>query len=326
MSIGDKQNLIKTIETELGKKLNSVSTADAMTSIVAILGQYNVDRIAFSNAAEDDFLQAFLDSKQIEGRSEKTLDHYEYILKRMFKAVGVPTGSITVYHLRSYMMQMRNDGISDRTLEGIRCVFSSFFGWLKKEKLITDNPCDNLGSIKHIKKIRLPFSDVEIELLKEHCPTDRDRALICFLLATGCRISEVCNLDIADVDFQSMECKVLGKGNKERTVFLDDVAAMQLKRYLSTRNDASPALFIGKGTERMTAGGVRFRLNTIAQRANVSNVHPHRFRRTLATNLIDRGMPIQEVASILGHENINTTMTYVCINKSNVKNAYKKYV
>lgn len=123
-----------------------------------------------------------------------------------------------------------------------------------------------------------------------------------------------------------MECTVLGKGNKERTVFLDNIATMQLKRYLESRKDKNPALFTGKGSDRLTPGGVRFRLNTIARNAGVENVHPHRFRRTLATSLIDRGMPIQEVASILGHENINTTMTYVYVNKNNVKNAYRRYV
>lgn len=326
MSIGDKQNFLKHVETEISKQLNAVATADILGIISSALSPYSMERVATDKYDGDDFLKAFLDSKRIEGRSEKTLNHYDYVITRMLNVVGIPTAEITVYHLRSYLMQMRNNGISDRTLEGFRCVFSSFFGWLKKEKLIADNPCDNLGSIKHIKKLRLPFTDVEIEKLKENCHTDRDKALFSFLLSTGCRISEVCNIDIKDVDFQTMECTVLGKGNKERTVFMDDIAAMHLKKYLEGRTDDSPALFIGKGTDRMTPGGVRFRLNTIAKNANVENVHPHRFRRTLATNLIDRGMPIQEVASILGHENINTTMTYVCINKSNVKNAYRKYV
>lgn len=215
--------------------------------------------------------------------------------------------------------------IADRTLEGYRTVFSSFFGWLYKEKLIQDNPCANLGPIKHMKKVRVPYSEVELEKLKEACQTVRDKTIIYFLLSTGCRISEICGLDRDDIDFMTLECTVLGKGNKERTVFLDDITAMMLKRYLAERKDNSPALFIGKGSERMTPGGVRFRLKTIAERAGVQNVHPHRFRRTLATNLIDRGMPIQEVASILGHDNINTTMTYVYIKKENVKNAYRKY-
>ena len=274
---------------------------------------------------DDDLLRAFLDAKRLEGRSEKTIYGYRRIIERMLESVKVPTYEISIYNLRSYLMQERNRGISDVTLEGNRNVFSSFFGWLYKEKLIQDNPCANLGPIKHIKKIRVPFSEVEIEMLKEACKTARDKALISFLLATGCRISEVCNLNRDDIDYQNLECTVLGKGNKERTVFLDDITAMLLKRYLAERTDDMPALFIGKGTERLAPGGVRFRLNEIADRAGVQNVHPHRFRRTLATNLIDRGMSIQEVASILGHENINTTMTYVYINKENVKNAYRKY-
>jgi site-specific recombinase XerD len=150
--------------------------------------------------------------------------------------------------------------------------------------------------------------------------------MISFLLSTGCRISEVCGLNRESVDLKNLECTVLGKGDKERTVFFDDVTAMLLNRYFSERKDNSPALFAGKGTDRMTPGGVRAKLKTIAQRAHVENVHPHRFRRTLATTLIDRGMDIQEVAALLGHEKLDTTLKYVYINKVNVKNAYKKYV
>lgn len=201
----------------------------------------------------------------------------------------------------------------------------SFFGWVQREGLIPNNPCGNLSTIKCGKEVRLPFSDVDIERLKETCETARDKALIAFLLSTGCRVGEVCGLNRADIDFANLECTVLGKGNKERTVYLDNVAAMQLRIYLNTRTDTCEALFAGKGSERLQAGGIRKRLNEIGEKAGVENVHPHRFRRTLATTLINHGMPIQEVAKILGHEKIDTTMTYVYIDKTNVKNAYRRY-
>ena len=326
MSIAAKQNFLKTLEKVIADKVTVTNAAEIMSAISSELHRYDMELHDQNlKSGSDDLLQAFIDAKRIEGRSEKTMVHYRYIINNMLDATQVPAYQISIYNLRGYLMQERNRGISDRTLEGYRSVFSSFFGWLHKEKLIEDNPCVNLGPIKHTRKVRTPYSDVEIEMLKEACESNRDKALISFLLSTGCRISEVCQLNRDDIDFQALECTVLGKGNKERTVFLDDITAMLLKRYLASRKDDSPALFAGKGSDRMTPGGVRFRLNTIAKKAGVQNVHPHRFRRTLATSLIDRGMSIQEVASILGHDNINTTMTYVYINKSNVKNAYRKY-
>ena len=154
---------------------------------------------------------------------------------------------------------------------------------------------------------------------------DRDKAIVCLLLSTGCRISELCALNRGDVDFQNKQCAVLGKGNKERTVYLDSVASMILKRYLKSRTDFSQALFVGKGTERLTPGGVRFMMKTLEEDSGVENVHPHRFRRTLATNLLNRGMPIQEVAKILGHEKLDTTMMYAFVDEQNVKASYCKY-
>ena len=327
MSIADKQIFLKSIEKALENKLTMAAVSDVMSVVYSTLSGFDMQQIATQDGIvrSDDLLNAFLDTKRIEGRSEKTIQHYRYVIKEMLRSLNIPTQDITVYHLRSYFMKRRDGGLSDRTLEGHREVFSSFFGWLFKEKLISENPCSNLGPIKHIKKIRLPYSEVELEKLKEACETVRDKTVICFLMSTGCRISEICGLDRGDIDFQTLECTVLGKGNKERTVFLDSVSAMMLKRYLESRTDDSPALFVGKGSERMTPGGMRFMLKTVAKKAGVQNVHPHRFRRTLATSLIDRGMPVQEVASILGHENINTTMTYVYIKKENVKSAYRKY-
>ena len=167
--------------------------------------------------------------------------------------------------------------------------------------------------------------DNDFEHLKENCTTLRDRAIISLLLSTGCRISEICGLNRDSIDFANLECVVLGKGNKQRTVFIDEVTAMLVKRYLFSREDRHEALFVGKGSSRLTPGAIRLMLNKIADVAGVTHVHPHRFRRTLATNLVDHGMPIQEVANILGHEKLETTMKYVYVNKTNVKNDYRKY-
>lgn len=327
MSIADKQILMR----ELEKRLGSTLTVDNMGAVMGILAdsltKYDVmvEKEDDMNSDSLDLLTAFLEAKTIEGCSPKTVTHYDYVLKKMIKEIGAPVRKVTIYHLRSYLMSMRKAGISDVTLAGHRYTFCSFFGWLRREGLVKDDPCENLSPIRCAKKVKLPFTDADIERLKESCVNCRDKALICFLLATGCRISEVCELDRGQVDLQNFECIVHGKGDKERTVFLDDVTAMLLKRYLSSRDDILPALFVGKGSKRLTPGGVRKMLHQLEEKSGVENVHPHRFRRTLATNLINRGMPIQEVAAILGHDKIDTTMTYIYIKEATVKNAYRKY-
>lgn len=327
MSIADKQVLMTDLERKLGRIL-TVENSDAVMKMLAeTLVSYDVivaDEDGICNDSED-LLSAFRDAKLIEGCSEKTIRRYMFTLRQMLRGTGVPVRKITVYHLRNYLMTLRNGGVSDATLGSYRYAYCSFFGWLQREKLIRDNPCENLKPIRFAKKVKLPFTDSDIERMKESCKTVRDKAIICFLLSTGCRINEVCELNRDEVDLQNLECVVHGKGNKERTVYLDDVTAMLLKRYFATRNDLYPALFVGMGTDRMKPNGIRKMLHNIERKTGVENIHPHRFRRTLATNLINRGMPIHEVSAILGHEKIDTTMTYIYIGKETVKNAYRKY-
>lgn len=240
--------------------------------------------------------------------------------------MNLPYKDVDVYALRLYLANLTQHGCSDNTVKGIQAVFSSFFGWLANEGFIDRDPAANLGTIKCKKEIRLPYSNVELELIKANCPTARDRAIVEFLLSTGCRIDEMTSLNITDVNFSTQEAKVLGKGNKERVVYLNDVAALHLRKYLASRSDSNDALFVGKGAVRLNNGGVRAMLKRIEKQTGVENIHPHRFRRTLATALINKGMAIQEVATILGHANINTTMTYIHVDSDNVKSSYKKLV
>lgn len=327
MSIIAKQTFIAELRERLRTKMTLAEIEELSREISEQLTYYKMERVEEDDGRNEfeEFLSLFINTKRIEGRSEKTLDRYAYILKRYKETDPTPIHKITVYNIRQYLAKEKTRGIADSTLQGYRDVFSAFFGWIHRERLIPLNPCANLNPIKCKKEIRLPYTSVEIERLKEVCSSVRDKAIICFLLSTGCRISEVCGLNRADVDFNNLECTVLGKGNKERTVYLDSVAAMQLQKYLDSREDNDEALFIGKGTSRMQPGGIRKCLRVIGDRAGVPNVHPHRFRRTLATNLIKHGMPIQEVANILGHEKLDTTMMYVYLDKQSVKNSYKKY-
>ena len=325
MSIEAKATLLN----EMERALSTEVPAAEMSRILAILSDklcnYEMVRSVQDTGENDDLLDAYISALAVEGKSPKTIDRYAYIIGRMRKAVKTPTRSLTVYHLRKYLADEKARGISDRTLEGTRQVFSAYFNWLQREGLIQTNPCANLGAVRYAKKIRDTYSEIDTERMKFLCKSIRDRAIVLFLSSTGCRISEVTQLNRDDVDLNALECTVLGKGNKERVVYLSPVAGMMLKEYLGSRTDDNPALFVGKRRERLTPHGIRYMLSVLAERASVEHVHPHKFRRTLATNLIKHGMPIQEVAAILGHDKLDTTMQYVVLDKSQVKNSYRKY-
>jgi len=325
MAIEAKATLLRTLEKQLSAEITAADLAKVLSAVSDLLGDYDVQMMPDTYEA-DDLLDAYISALRVEGRSEKTIERYRYLIQRMMQAVRVRTRSVTVYHLRQYLASEKARGIADRTLEGTRQVFSAYFNWLYREGMIENNPTANLGAIKCQKKIKDIYTDVDLERLKFSCDSVRDRAIISFLASTGCRINEMTQLDRSDVDLVNLECTVLGKGNKERTVYLDAVTGMLIRDYLNQRTDALPALFVGKGTERIKPGGVRLMLKKLQGKARIeTNVHPHKFRRTLATNLIRHGMPIQEVAAILGHDKLDTTMQYVVLDKSEIKSAYKKF-
>lgn len=325
MTVHAKQQLVSEVENDIGEFLTVVNTKGVIQSLSNRLNGYSVELLDTEyEAKNDDILKAFIEAKSVEGRSEKTLNRYSYMLEKMLSEMGKPAAKVNANDIRAYLANERERGLSGRSLEGVRQIMSTFFNWTVREGLISKNPMSNIGAIKFKKDIKLPFSSLEIEMLKQGCETDRDRALVDFLLSTGCRIGEVCRLKTESIDFQRLELTVLGKGNKERVVYLTEVAAASLKKYLSGRTDNDDHLFTGTRGP-LTPQGVRFLFTQLSKRSGVPNVHPHRFRRTLATHLIDRGMPIQEVAYVLGHSNLNTTMTYVYIEKSNVKASYRRY-
>jgi len=328
MSLIAKQMLV----TEMAEILSDTLGQDEVDLVAELLTdtlcRYELERFEDeeNSAAEfDTILSMFLDTKRLEGRSERTIDRYQYIVGRFRKQEQIPIKQVTAFNIRRWLAYEKSQGLCDNTLRGFRGVLMAFFGWCHKEGILQKNPCLNVGDIKCKKEVRLPYSPVDIEKLKSSCDCVRDKAILNFLLSTGCRISEVCGLNIDSIDLRNRECTVLGKGNKERVVYFDKITAMYLESYIKSRTDDCEALFIGKGTQRMHPGGIRKMLHQVADKAGVDNVHPHRFRRTLATSLIKHGMPIQEVASILGHDKIDTTMTYVYIDAQTIKNSYCKY-
>ena len=236
---------------------------------------------------------------------------------------------ITTYDLRFYLSMRRQQGkICNRTLDGMRRCYSSFFKWLTAERIIDHDPTLALGQIKYRKQIKKPYSAVELEKLRMSCTNCRDLALIDFLYSTGCRVSEVSRLDVADVDLETGECTVVGKGNKERPVYFDARTKIHLKNYLNSRNDSNKALFVSldEPHNRLKISGVEIRLRQLGRRLGISKVHPHKFRRTVATKAIDKGMPIEQVQSLLGHSQIDTTMHYAMVNQNNVKESHRRYI
>ena len=324
MAIEAKAVLLKGLEQQLSTQITAADMTRVLSAVSDQLAAFDVAQVDMGEM-QDDLLDAYVDAMRIQGRSEKTIARYTYLIGRMMNSVKVSTRSITVYHLRQFLASEKARGITDRTLESNRQVYNAYFNWLFRERLIDTNPVANLGSIKCVKKIKAVYSEVDIERLKFCCRNTRDRAIISFLLSTGCRVGEVVRLNREDVDLANMECRVMGKGNKERTVFLDAVTAMLLREYLAQRTDDFPALFIGRGSSRLSANGIRKMLAVVSAAAGVENVHLHKFRRTLATSLIRHGMPIQEVAAILGHDKLDTTMQYVVLDTTDVKNAYRRY-
>lgn len=328
--------MLKEISNDLSDKMSATYTSAIMEVISDKIVRYDIEiaEPMGSDNEKEEFLEAFIVAKRIEGKSDKTIERYTYIVRKFLDSCKVGPKSVTPYHIRRYLMEKKERGNSDRTLEGYRAVLNSFFGWLSREGMVHSNPVGNIAPISCAKKVRTPFTDVDLYKMAENCDicngsrctSDRNKTIIAFLGSTGCRISEMCALNREDINLNDMECVVHGKGNKDRVVYIDDVTAMLLGRYLGSRTDDSPALFIGRGSDRLTPGGVRNMLKTIEAKSGVENVHPHRFRRTLATNLIGHGMPIQEVSRLLGHEKLDTTMMYCYVDQRSVKSSYQKYL
>ena len=328
MSTG-RMDLIRDVESALVFSLGSDVTRKVSAALTLALTKYEVihaeNAIAVRDDDYDSFLKVYLATKRLEGRSDKTLKLYKTLLDRAHSMMGVPISQVTAFHLRSFLAHEEARGLSLRSISGQRSVFKSFFGWLHSEGFIQKDPTVQVAKIKCEKTIERPFSTIDLEKLRSACGNIRDRAIIEFLRATGCRIDEVVKLDVAGIDFANNTVKVHGKGNKWRLVYFDDVAALHIKRYLESRGDLGGALFKGRGTDRLTDEGVRVMLKKIEKKSGVTNVHPHRFRRTAATTLIRRGMSVQDVAKLLGHSNINTTMTYIYQDDADIKSSYNRY-
>lgn len=281
------------------------------------------------NKSNKDLLEMFLSAKKVEGCSVKTLRYYKASIIKMFSLVLKHVIHITTDDLRKYLADYQNiNQCSKANIDNIRRILSSFFAWLEEENYILKSPVRRIHRIKTNKPVKETYSDEALEILRDNCNCLRDLAIIDLLASTGMRVGELVRLNINDIDFTNRECIVFGKGSKERPVYFDARTKIHLKNYLSSRNDNNPALFVSllKPFKRLEISGIEIRLRKLGRRLQINKVHPHKFRRTLATKAIDKGMPIEQVQRLLGHAKIDTTMEYAMVNQQNVKISHKKYI
>lgn len=273
--------------------------------------------------------QAFIAAKRLEGCSEKSLSYYHSTLLKLLTALDKPMDAITTADIRSYLASIQEiRSLSRVTIDNIRRIFSSFFSWLEDEDLIRKSPVRRIRKVRAESLIKEVLTDENLEVLRDSCIESRDLAMIDLLVSTGIRVGELVKMNRQDIDFQERQCVVFGKGNKEREVYFNARAKIHLLNYLRERSDDNPALFVSLHAphSRLTIGGVESRLRALGSRANIHHIHPHKFRRTMATMAIDKGMPIEQVQRLLGHVRVDTTLHYAQVNQSNVKLAHRKYI
>lgn len=276
-----------------------------------------------------ELMESFLSAKRLEGCSENTLRYYKAVLSRMLSTTSKHVTHMRTEDLRQYLSNYElQSRCSKANIDNIRRILSSFFSWLEDENYILKSPVRRIKKIRSARTVKDTYSDESLEKMRDGAKTLRDLAIIDLLASTGMRVGELVKLDIADVDFERRECVVLGKGNKERPVYFDARTKIHLRNYVDSRADESPALFVSLSNphRRLCVSGVESRLRNLGKELGMDRVHPHKFRRTLATRAIDKGMPIEQVQRLLGHAKIDTTLTYAMVDQSNVRSSHRRYI
>lgn len=324
--------MINQIITNIKQDLSQILTPDQMEALSRTLNKHlpmlTVEKAAVESI-KNDMLPLFIAAKRVEGCSEKSLRYYESTIRNMLETINKPECQISTEDLRGYLDTYQRRGtVSKVTLDNVRRILSSFFAWLEDEGYIVKSPVRRIHKVKTGKTVKETYSDEALELMRDHCDNTRDLAMIDLLTSTGIRVGELVKLNRSDLDFENRECIVFGKGNKQRKVYFDARTKIHLQRYLSERTDGNESLFVSllKPYERLQISGVEIRLRKIGRELNFNKVHPHKFRRTLATMAIDKGMPIEQVQQLLGHQSIDTTLQYAMVNQNNVKESHRKYI
>lgn len=325
-----KNDLIKDVVQRMLPYLNNAQNEKLQEELNYALASYEVtEKNEQENNFEHNFVELFLSAKRIEGCSEKSLKYYKSTIEMMITTVGKSVKYIETDDIRRYLTEYQENKKSSKvTIDNIRRILSSFFSWLEDEDYILKSPVRRIHKIKTGTNIKEIYSDEDLELMRDNCIESRDLAMIDMLASTGMRVGEMVLLNRNDIDFNERECVVFGKGSKERIVYFDARTKIHLQNYLESRTDTNPALFVSLKApyERLKIGGIEARLREFGRKLGLQKVHPHKFRRTLATMAIDKGMPIEQLQQLLGHRKIDTTLQYAMVKQSNVKIAHRKYI
>ena len=313
------------IINEMAEVLNAAQLKRLQEVLVKHLYQEEALPIDTDNL---EYLTMFLNAKKLEGCSERTIQYYKVTIRHFLKLITEPIRKITTEQIRQYLVDYQAiNNCSKVTVDNVRRNVSSFFSWLEEEDYILKSPMRRIHKIKTTKTVKNTITE-EIERLRDQCDCKRDLAIIDLLYSTGMRVGELVRLNIEDIDFNERECIVLGKGDKERRVYFDAKTKIHLQDYLANRSDTNPALFVSLDApyNRLQISGVEVRLRMLGRSLGIERIHPHKFRRTMATRAIDKGMPVEQVQKILGHSQIDTTMQYAIVNQNNVKESHRKYI
>ncbi|MBP3818393.1 MAG: tyrosine-type recombinase/integrase [Butyrivibrio sp.] len=326
-----RDELISEVVQRMLPYLDNKQLVNLQNNLNLVLQRYEVELIDGGNSENDnqELVEKFISAKRVEGCSEKTLKYYLATIEAMNSSLEKDVRIIQTEDLRKYLTdyQMQN-GSSKVTIDNIRRILSSFFAWLEDEDYIIKSPVRRIHKVKTVSNIKETYTDEELELMRDNCEELRDLAIVDMLASTGMRVGEMVLLNRDDLNFNERECIVLGKGSKERIVYFDARTKLHLQDYLKSRVDDEPALFVTLRApyKRIQIGGIESRLRELGKSLKISRVHPHKFRRTLATMAIDKGMPIEQLQKLLGHQRIDTTLQYAMVKQSNVKIAHKKYI
>ena len=323
-----KKELINTIEQRMLGILNNEQLAK-LHEVLELSFTMFAENGGDSQQSNDELLKLFLSAKQVEGCSERSLKYYRTTLSKMIVKIDKSVRQVETNDIRAYISDYENESNAGKvTLDNIRRIISSFFAWLEDENYIVKSPARRIHKIRVGKTVKDVYSDEELEQMRDACTNSRDLAIIDVLSSTGIRVGELVNLNIEDVDFEKRECVVLGKGNKQRKVYFDARTKIHLYDYIASRHDETTALFVSLNNphNRLSIRGIETILHKVGSNLKSTKVHPHKFRRTLATKAIDKGMPIEQVQVLLGHSQIDTTLRYAMVNQNNVKASHHKYI
>lgn len=323
-----KQKIMKEVLQKMLPYLDNAQLNQLKTTIDSVLTKYEIaDEV--NPKSNEELIGRFIEAKRIEGCSEKTLNYYQKTITDMLSVAEKELMHITTEDLRKYLTDYQETKkISKVTVDNVRRILSSFFSWLEDEDYILKSPVRRIHKVKTASTVKETYTDEALEQMRDSCTELRDLAIIDMLASTGMRVGEMVLLNRNDINFSERECVVLGKGNKQRIVYFDARTKIHLQNYLESRADDNEALFVTLRTPhtRLTIGGIEVRIRELGKNLGMNKVHPHKFRRTLATVAIDKGMPIEQLQHLLGHKRIDTTLQYAMVKQSNVKNAHRKYI